>query len=129
MTDGFFRFSPHIIPRITYLTDLRERTSVLRVEQRPCNGSAPILNDSSIETQLVLWSLVGLAPTKTGPVSVLTRAGKALAQGWKKPGFLRKKTQPYGFFLAFFLFFCFFVFLYICPVERVFRVFQFQEYF
>jgi hypothetical protein len=38
-------------------------------------------------------------------------------QGWKKPGF--EKNSP--------VFFC--IFLYNCSEERVFRVFQFQEYF
>ncbi len=93
----------------------------MRVEQRPCNISASILNDSSMETQLVLWSLVGLAPTKTGPVSVLTREGKALAQGWKKPGL--KKKQPSGFFgfLWFFRFFVVFLcFFYIFAQKREF---------
>ncbi len=50
---------------------------------------------------------------------------------------LKKKTSPVGFlgffcfFFSFFGFFGFFwfFFLYICPEERVFRVFQLQEYF
>ena len=42
----------------------------------------------------------------------------------KNPGFL-KENQPSGLFI--FVFFCFFLF--ICTEERVFRVFQFQEYF
>jgi hypothetical protein len=99
-----------------YLTDLRERTSVLRVEQRPCNSAASIPREPSIETQLVLWSLVGLAPTKTGPVSVLTTAGKALRRVGKNPGL--KKTSLVGFFLGFFgYFFWFFRVFYICPEE------------
>jgi hypothetical protein len=63
-----------------------------------------------METQLVLWSLVGLAPTKTGPVSVLTRAGKALAQGWKKPVFLNPAQLVYWGFFGFFGGFGFFGF-------------------
>jgi hypothetical protein len=56
-------------------------------------------------------------------------------QGWKKPGFKKKKTSPvgffgfFGFFLGFLDFFGFWFFLYICPEERVFWGFQFQEHF
>jgi hypothetical protein len=52
-------------------------------------------------------------------------------QGWKKPGFLKKKTQPSGFF-GFFGFFWGFLgfFFYIFAQKRDFLgVFQFQEYF
>ncbi len=45
----------------------------------------------------------------------------------KKSGL--KKNQPRAFFLFFCWFFLVFFFIYICPEERVFRVFQFQEYF
>jgi superfamily I DNA and/or RNA helicase len=45
----------------------------------------------------------------------------------KKPG-LKKKTSPVAF-LGFLGYLGFLVFLYICPEEKVFWVFQFQEYF
>jgi len=46
--------------------------------------------------------------------------------GWvgKNPGL--KKTQPSGFFLGGVL--VFFIYLYICPEQRVFRLFEFQEF-
>jgi hypothetical protein len=44
-------------------------------------------------------------------------------------GFLGFLGVFFGFFLGFCFFLFFFVFLYICPEERVFKVFQFQEYF
>jgi hypothetical protein len=37
-------------------------------------------------------------------------AGGTSRQGWKKPGFLYKKTSPVGF-LGFFVFLCFFIYL------------------
>jgi hypothetical protein len=55
-------------------------------------------------------------------------------QGWKKPGFERKKNQPSGFFFGFFgffgFFFGFFGFFYICPEENgLFRVFSVSRIF
>jgi hypothetical protein len=45
----------------------------------------------------------------------------------KNPSFF--KNNPTQWFFCFFFVFVFLFFSYICPVERVFRVFQFQEYF
>jgi hypothetical protein len=47
-------------------------------------------------------------------------------QGWKKPGFLKKKTSPVGFFGFFWVFWFFFgVFWgFFCPDERVFGFFS-----
>ncbi len=44
----------------------------------------------------------------------------------KNPGL--KKNQPSGFFVFFLGFGFFFIYLYICPEQRVFRVFEFQEF-
>jgi uncharacterized membrane protein YdjX (TVP38/TMEM64 family) len=52
---------------------------------------------------------------------------QAFQAGLKKTGVLKKTSQVFffGFFILFFGSFL----IYICPEERVFRVFQFQEYF
>jgi hypothetical protein len=50
--------------------------------------------------------------------------GFGSVQGWKKPGFFLKKTQPSGFFGFFWVFWVFLGFFgFFCPDERVFRVF------
>ncbi len=59
----------------------------------------------------------------------LKKAAEALRKAGleKNPGFLKIKNQPSGFFWFFLVFLGFFWFFHL--EVRVFRVFQFQEYF
>ncbi len=79
---------------------------------------------------LLLGPPVGLvvqALAELGAV-LLGLAAQLLLPGLEKPGFLKKKNQPSGFF--FWVFWVFLGFFYIYAQKREFLgFFQFQEYF
>ncbi len=132
ITDGFFRFSPHIISSTLnsygYLLFNRPEREDERLE-----GWAEALQQRRLYTQGTLnrdaaCSLVAgrSGSDKDWPRVRLDDSGKGLAQGWKKPRF--KKNQPSGFFFGFFwvFFLVFQGFLYL-PRREFLEFFRFKN--